>query len=256
MITINPEFEKLFPKDVPVIFLHAHADDESFLSAGIMAELIRTGRTCLALYAAAALVQDQPKTVIRQKENSKACALIGIKDMDYLEFCEPKYFDPDAIRLIEQDPETVCRSLEGKLKKHLIDRPFILVSYDMNGGYGNQDHIIVHKTGRLFKKNNARDVKNLYEVTLRRDGINAWLNEAKLRLEPDSIPKLSYWREDFGLSDAEITHVFELSNEQIFIKKQALAAHQSQNKPHEFPLSLNDTDFREIFGKEFFKVCD
>jgi hypothetical protein len=80
------------------------------------------------------------------------------------------------------------------------------------------------------------------------------LGNAENRLNVESLPKTSYWSPKFGLPIKEITYYYELRKEQLALKRKALAAHKSQNIISEFPLSLKEKDFNEVFGQEFLKV--
>lgn len=254
MQLLNNFIDKAFPQNYPVVFLHAHPDDESFLSAGLINKLISTGRECVIVYSAAALVSGQQKTVIRQSEAKAASGCLGIKTILYLDFCEPQYKNLNARPLVQQKIDYVIQNLLNLLKNNKINGPFILISYDENGGYGNKDHKLVNLVGRQLYTTHADVVPILYEVTLHREKVILWLEEAKLRLDTDSIPKLSYWVDNFGLTGKEIDYRFELNDIQLSIKREALATHISQMHNREFPLCLSNKDFSNFFGEEFLKI--
>src|SRR3989338_635372 len=102
MNELNLLSDSVFPGGYPVVFFHAHPDDEAFLSAGLINELIKSGRECLVLYGAAAIVDGVEKTALRQSEAKKSCELLSISSALFLEFCEPKYSQKDALPLINQ----------------------------------------------------------------------------------------------------------------------------------------------------------
>lgn len=251
MINLESEIDSLFPRDCTVVFFHAHADDESFLCAGLIQELVKRGRKCLIAYAATALVKGQQKTEVRQREVQNACEILGITDIRYLKFCEPKYFEDGAIRLIEQSPNDVCTELHRILNFNNVTNRFVLVSYDKNGGYGNQDHKIVHEAGKIFSNIYTKDLFAYYEITINRGLINEWLKHAEARLPKNSLPKLSYWSKEFGLQEGDITYFYKLSKDTLTLKKTAMRAHASQITEGEFPLVLSNDDFDQIFGREF-----
>jgi hypothetical protein len=58
------------------------------------------------------------------------------------------------------------------LLKNNINGPFVLVSYDTNGGYGNIEHKIINLVGRNFCKRYAASVLSLLEITINREKIN------------------------------------------------------------------------------------
>lgn len=253
MIQLRPKLDDVFPPDAVAVFLHAHADDESFLSAGIIAALREAGREVVVVYAATALVEGFERTAVRQAEAEAARAVLGNYEVRYLPFCEPKYTGASARRLVDQSAEDVAKSIEAVAAAALGGRPRVLVSYDENGGYGNRDHIVLHRAGRALLRSESFRTDGFLEVTLSRDSISNWIDEASLRLPESDIPKLSYWSEEFGLEDSEIDLKFELGQNLLLRKRRALAAHVSQMKEGEFPLSLSGEDFRQVFGVEYFK---
>lgn len=253
MNELNLLMNEVFPVRYPVVFFHAHPDDESFLSAGLLNELVTRGRKCVVVFAAAAIVDGQEQTLIRQKEAANACHILGVDLILYLDFCEPKFLKKPALPLVCQKISVVSNNLLTTLNKNNIQNPFILMSYDKNGGYGNKDHKIIHAVGRYFQIKHKNLVASLYEVTLNRDKTLEWLSGAKKRLAPQSMPKLSYWSAKFGLASEEIAYQYELTEKQLKLKCEALTMYKSQISPGEFPLSLTTQDFMEVFGCEFLK---
>ena len=256
MNKIAPLIDKLFPQNSSIIFLHAHPDDESFLSAGLLHELSIRGRRCAVIFAAAAAVEGRPQTLTRQNEAGIACKLLGITSIYFLEFCEPKYRGGTASPLVDQAKERVSESILATIQKNHIPPPFILVSYDKNGGYGNLDHKVVHDAGLDFWKNNKISMQPLLEVTINRDNMLRWLDYVREKNDGEFMPKLSYWIKEFGLPTKEITHYYQLTDAQLELKRAALAAHASQVMEDEFPLSLPKGDFKKVFGCEFFRLMD
>ncbi len=254
MKKLNPIIDKIFLPDYTVVFFHAHPDDESFLSAGLINELITNRRKCVVVFGAAAVVDEQEKTTIRQKEAIDACNILGVTSVLFLKFCEAKYSGDSALPLVNQKNKKISENLLETLYKNNIKDHFILVSYDKNGGYGNVDHKIIHAVGRDFQSKYRSIVPFLFEITLNRNKVLRWLEDAKKELVPQSMPKLSYWFTEFGLPNNEITHYYQLSEEQLKLKRKALAVHKTQIISDEFPLSLSNDNFRELFGCEFLKI--
>lgn len=251
MQKLNDTITTAFPKGYPVVFLHAHPDDESFLSAGVINELVSQERECILVYGAAAKIKEQPKTQVRQEEAETAAKILGISKLFYLDFCEPQYTSPDARPLATQDAIYIGEQLVTLLAHNQINQPFILVSYDQNGGYGNQDHKKIHAVGRMAQSIHHKMIPILYEVTLNRDYVNTWLKNVQSHLDSNSLPQLSYWVENFGLPASDVSYYYELSEAQIELKIKALAAHTSQIRTQEFPLSLSKKYFADFFGKEW-----
>lgn len=252
MKSLNLNMEKSFPKDLPIVFLHAHPDDEAFLSAGIIHTLIKQQRKCLIIFTAAAIVKKQMKTKIRQKEAHQASKALGSFETAYLRYCEPKYEGlSDSHPFCKAKANDIVLDIYSTIVS-FTSQKVILFSYDKNGGYGNKDHIILHKATHELKSTFLNLLHAVYEVTINRDHLELWLKNIAQN-SPEKLPKLSYWRKDFGLKEKEISHVYELSNNEIILKRKALSIHSSQIRENEFPLNLNKKEFREVFGREYFK---
>jgi len=253
MKEINNNFEKIFPKENIIVMLHAHADDESFLSAGIINEFIIRNYDVLLIYLAAGLVEKEEGTIIRREELSEALGIIGIQNVEFLKYCEPKYKE-NGMPLYLQSIQEVSDGIRTVIEKRGV-KNYTLFSYDKNGGYGNKDHLIVHKAGRLLFKNSLA-ASSLFEVTIPMEMYLNWLTKKEAKVSESYLPKLSYWSTEFGLKNKEINYLYSLNFMQIELKKSALSKHVSQIKKGEFPLSLTRIDFIELFGKEYFAYID
>lgn len=257
MEDINLLLDEVFPPDYSVIFLHAHPDDESFLTAGLINELTLRGRECFVVYGAAGRIPNEDKTVLRQRESVKALKTLGAKHKPlYLKTCDSKFLKRESLSLSSQKVKDISEQFLELLSKNKLSKPFILVSYDENGGYGNSDHIFMNKLGRVFKSIHKDLVIFLYEATLNRSLILGWFEDAKKRLSKEFLPELSYWSEKFGLPEEEITYKYKLSSKQLKVKREALAKHKSQIKVEEFPLVLSGIDFKSVFGNEYLKLVE
>jgi len=253
MKIINNNFEKYFPKKDIIVMLHAHADDESFLSAGIINEFIIRNYDILLIYLAVGLVAGEKKTNLRQEELFDALGLLGVKNVEFLKYCEPKYIK-NGKPLCQQSIQKISKEVKKVIQKKGI-KDYILFSYDKNGGYGNRDHRTVHKVGRLLFKNSST-IRSLFEVTIPREIYLDWFSKNKEGCSKRCLPKLNYWSTKFGLKKKEINYLYSLNSIQLDKKREALSKHESQVKRDEFPLALRDNDFHKLFSKEYFACVD
>ncbi len=248
-------FDDIFPSEMPIIFLHAHPDDESFLTAGLIRQAIETGRRCLLIYAAAACVPDAERTMTRQSEAYAACSVLGVEEIFFLPFCEPKYENKINKPLVSQTPQSVANSLNSLLRKIGINCAVSLVSYDENGGYGNRDHKALYKATCYLRKNVPLPTGSRYlTATIDRNQMKTWLTNAKLRLPINSLPDLSYWSAKFGLPTSRIAFQYTLTDNQVRLKKIAMTAHRSQMPKDVFPLCIDDKDYLAVFGTEHIAI--
>lgn len=253
MKEINHSYKRIFPKENAIVMLHAHADDESFLSAGIINRFVSHNYNVLLIYLATGLIEEEKRTTIRRNELAEALKILGIKNVEFLEYCEPKYTKYGKPLFLQSTRDIVSRIrtiIEKKEIKH-----YTLFSYDKNGGYGNKDHLMVHKTGRLLFENSS-PLSLLFETTIPRDVYLDWFKKNKNKVPESYLPKLNYWSSEFGLKNEEIHYSYLLNSKEIKLKREALSKHVSQIRSTEFPLSLTKTDFIKLFGREYFAYVD
>ena len=247
MYLINKEIESFFPQECAVIFMHAHPDDESFLSFGLISELHRRNIDVYVYYCAATNIKDNNLTQKRQDEAKRALDELPNENIIFLDFCDSCYKQENALSQAKQSD--ILNSIFQNLRN--IQKSVILVSYDKNGGYGHIDHLIVHGLGRDIK-NRCKKVKRLYEITLARDIFNKWIKKNAHQAQK-YLPQTQYWNKEYGLPTEEIDYVYILSLQQALEKRKKLSVHSSQISSDEFPLCLTEEDFLYLFGKEYIK---
>ncbi len=243
---------KIPAKDVVFIFLHAHPDDESFLTAGLMHHLVSEKREVQVIFLAAGLNPNIHQTQIRRKEARAACKIIGISRPTFLNYFEPKYFKIVGNKTLRsQKTETLVTDIYSHIKKMRKGRKVILFSYDVNGGYGNQDHKKLHAIGNHLQTLDKKIM--VFESTINRTKFTQWLQSNK-KLPLNKLPQLSYWQKKFGHAEKEIQYVYTLSKVELELKMRAMHAHTSQILQGHFPLSLSKNNFKYLFGTEYYKV--
>lgn len=241
----------IFPANGKVVFLHAHPDDEAFLSAGLLNLLANIAHyECGLIYCAAGVVPGVESTVIRQREAIDACNILDTKRIYFMNFTEAKHKDVSDNTFINNSLVDMTGRTWDVIRNLFPQGDITLISYDRNGGYGNQDHKMLHRLGRRILAEHNKEV-SLFEITIDRDSLSLWLHDANHRLQSNQLPDLSYWDKKFGLPTEEINYFYELSENELISKKRMLATHKSQIKRGYFPISLTAEDFQRVFGKEF-----
>ncbi len=253
--------------------VHAHPDDESIGTGGILAKYAAEGLTTSVVYGTRGeageilnpeFVAPEPGmsiTDIRVRELEKALEVLRVQSTHFLEYRDsginagPKHQHPDAF--IHADP--------GEAAKRLVQiirtvRPHVMVTYNENGSYGHPDHIMAN---RVTLK--AFDAAGDPEFS---DGLNLdpW---QPLKLYYTAIPLARLRRfhqmalargeepgfdpEVLGTPDAKLTSVIDV---RAFLsqKLEALFSHQSQIGPDSFFKRIPQELRQEAFGFEHF-VC-
>ena len=150
-------------KTYTLMIVHAHPDDESSSTGGLLRLAAEQGHTTilvtctngelgkvnipdLRLNPRKDPADQQRLALIRQEELSKATAILGITKGYLLGYRDSgmagwnSNHDPQAF--VNANQEDVTGQLVHVIRRH---RPDVVVTYDANGGYGHPDHIMVHR---------------------------------------------------------------------------------------------------------------
>lgn len=240
---------------------HAHPDDESIATGGVMAKAKADGhRVVLVLATKGEHGEIQPGVLAegealgprRVKEVTAAAEVLGVDRVEFLGYVdsgmmgEPTNDLPGSFWTADLD-EAADR-LAAILRDEAVD---VLTVYDSHGNYGHPDHIQVHRVGHAA---GARaGVARVVEATMDRDFIRAGMQEAADRGDlPDDFEVPEHTDEaPFGSPAEVITHEVDVRSF-VGVKRRALAAHASQVGPDSFFLSMDDEAFELAFGQEWF----
>nr|NLI50929.1 hypothetical protein [Propionibacterium sp.] len=177
MIPVPAGLDGLFPPAAPVLFVHAHPDDETLSTGALIAALTASGRPCFVLTATRgergevrAGVPADDLAALREDEWRRACAALGVAGHAFLgtpparsAAPQRRYHDsgmvwldaaetlagpaPDAPgdALTSADPAEVTADVAAYAR---AVGARVLVTYDAAGGYGHPDHVFLHAPTR------------------------------------------------------------------------------------------------------------
>ena len=216
-----------------ILLVFAHPDDESFGPSGTVAKYralgIPTDLICATRGEVGSRV-DVPAGVetgeAREAELRKAAAILGIRDLYFLDFTDGQ--------LDKTDLSLITNKIFWVMEETL---PEVVITFGPDGISGHPDHIAVGNSAtdafnRLTKKD--RGPRKLYYVTIPDSALpNA--EEMGIRTRPDGEVTTSI----------DITDFWDL-------KKKAIAVHQSQQDAREFIEMLNQIKSPELWMKEYF----
>jgi N-acetyl-1-D-myo-inositol-2-amino-2-deoxy-alpha-D-glucopyranoside deacetylase len=162
------------------LFVHAHPDDETLATGGVIAALVDSGARATVLTATRGergdivpgSLHDRPATdlvEVRKAELAGALAALGVTDHHWLGTPParaggrpPRVYQDSGMQWgatgqAEPVADVSAAALTsvpiGEEVQDLLalidhDRPDLLVSYESTGGYGHPDHIRVHQIAR------------------------------------------------------------------------------------------------------------
>ncbi|HLD11490.1 MAG TPA: PIG-L family deacetylase [Patescibacteria group bacterium] len=215
------------------LFVFAHPDDESFMSAGLIVRLRKEGWEVVVVCATRGeegQIGDLPEGnrkrlgVIREREFRQAAVVLGV----------------DRCVLFPYRDMSLPRVDQKKLTQEIFEimrevRPSLVVTFDEYGLYGHPDHRAIHRVTthafRLYSRESG-DVTLLY-VTI-----------------PDSIARKMGGT--FRGHDLHTIYIVDISSH--WSKKyKALCCHRTQKKDLERYLGYN---IQELFLYEFYRKTE
>jgi mycothiol conjugate amidase Mca len=255
--------------------VHAHPDDESISTGGVLARYAEEGLRTILVTCTGGEVGEigdpglaTPETLVgvRRRELQQACEILRVGRLYLLGYRDsgmmgtPENRHPASFYQASLDEATA--RLVALVRR---ERPQVLVTYDENGFYGHPDHIRAHqitvaayeaagdparwpdagepwRPAKLYYTAVARSrIKNFGRL-LREAGIEPPFEGGEAR-EPD-----------IGTPDELITTEIDVSR-QVERKRRALMAHASQMGPDVFFAKMPPALFHQVFGRESFRLA-
>jgi LmbE family N-acetylglucosaminyl deacetylase len=249
-------------RELTIMAVHAHPDDEVLGTGGIFARYSEEGiRTVLVTCtngeqgdAPGGLKPGEPGhdeadvSTRRLGELRDSVAHLGIQHSELLGYRDSGMAgwdangDPNVFSNVDVDK---AAARLGELMERY--RPQVVVTYDENGGYGHPDHIQAHRIAVAATEATGIPDKLYYAVIPRRRirELMEFLRTTGADLGEDvELP------EDFGTPDEEITTLVDVSP-YAGRKRKALEAHASQGD-NIFLLRLPEEVQQQAFGHESF----
>jgi LmbE family N-acetylglucosaminyl deacetylase len=238
----------------PVVFFHAHPDDEAIFTGGTMLRLAGAGhRVVLVVATGGELglpVRDTPDhlAAIRSRETERAAALLGVSAVHLLGFHDsgmpgdPANDAPGSFWSCQlDDAATALAAILGD------EEAAALVVYDETGIYGHPDHVQVHRVGHRAAA--LAGVATVYESTVDREYLH--FVETHLVAEAILTGDLGLVRSHIGTPTVAVTNTVDV-RDVLETKRAAMAAHASQIPETASALQLPVDRFAAVYGWEWY----
>ena len=245
-----------------LVCFHAHPDDESIATGGLMARAAADGHRVVLVVATrgeAGEVDDgflgdgEALGERRVVETEASAEVLGARRVAFLGYSDsgmmgtPTNDEPRSFW--RADVEEAAQRLAAILTEEGAD---VLTVYDDNGGYGHPDHIQVHRVG--VRAAELAAVPEVYEATMNRTDMARMIEE--LRESGVSLgegldaPDVTQ-EPDFGVPEERLTHRVDVTR-WLPAKRASMRAHASQISESSFFLAMPDEVFARTFGAEWF----
>lgn len=227
-----------------VLGVWAHPDDESYLSAGLMAAAIDAGRRVVCITATrgeGGFPDDDPRSIderlaLRTDELEQAFAVLGVTEHHWLD-----YADGGCASIGDAEGA-------GRIAAVLRDvRPDTVLTFDVDGGTGHDDHMAVSRWTTLAVRTVAPDTP-LWFATQTPEWNDRFLADApidEIMMKPD-MPIPATPVDDLVLW-------YHLDDDEVARKVAALRCQASQTDPlYEL---LGHERYTELARDEFFRAA-
>lgn len=245
------------------MLVHAHPDDESILTGGVIARAHLEGHRVVlvtatrgedgALRDRVAYAGDGDVAQVRSRELRQACEILGVDRHEFLGYTGSGHAaatTDDSRSFIGAPLGEVAGRLAGLMRE---ERPDVVVTYTADGTYAHPDHMRAHTTTMA-----ALDVlddegwqpSKVYLHAVPRSFVTSTIaaaRDAGIPL-PDELARIE------GIPDEQITTAVDVSGV-LDRKLAACVAHSSQMHPG-LPLATMAADlFESAFGVERFVLA-
>ena len=246
-----------------LVCFHAHPDDESIATGGLMARAAAGGHRVVLVVATRGeagevdegfLAEGEALAERRARETAASAEVLGVERVVFLGYTDsgmigtPTNDEPGCFW--RADVEEAAARLAAILTEEGAD---VLTVYDDHGGYGHPDHIQVHRVG--VRAAELAGTSEVYEATMNRTELTRMFEEAKaaglhLGEAEDGPPDLDE-EPDFGVPEEQLTHRVDVLP-WLEVKRASMRAHASQISESSFFLAMPDETFARAFGTEWF----
>jgi LmbE family N-acetylglucosaminyl deacetylase len=240
------------------VILHAHPDDETIATGGLIAKAKRDGHRIVLVVATKGEEGEPVPGVLaegellgdrRVRETQLAAEVLGVDRVAFLGYRdsgmmgEPTNDNPASFW--QADLHEAATKLAQILTEEDAD---LVVTYDENGVYGHPDHIQVHRVG--VRAAEYAGVSRVFEATFSREFMrDIFADLEELEGEDQSGPADA---DTFGLPEAQLTHRVDVSDF-VLLKRAALLRHESQISPDHPMAKMAIADFARWSSVEWYR---
>lgn len=244
-----------------IVSFHAHPDDESIGSSGLLSLAVDAGHRVVLVFATrgelgepveGVLAEGEQLGLRRTAECYESAAVIGAQRVEFLGYTDSGMIGEatnDAPWCFWQaDVDQAAHRLAAILHE---EQPELLTIYDAHGGYGHPDHIQVHRVGA--RAADLVPVPVVVQGTINRDlVVRAMAMAAEVGVDSGAPEgETPEFGPEFGTPESEITH--RVDAESVIGRKRAsMLAHASQIGSDHFMASMPPEAFAYVFGPEWF----
>ena len=243
-----------------LVCFHAHPDDESIATAGVMAAAAADGHRVVLVVATLGEEGEVAEDFLgpgeslaerREAETRASAQILGVSRVEFLGYRDSGMAGTPA----NDHPEAFCQADLDEAAERLAtilrdEAAGVVTIYDENGVYGHPDHVQVHRVG--VRATELAGTPRVLESTMNRDYLRSLRDqarEAEADLGAVDAPDVDAMQR--GVPGDRITTRVVVSAH-VDRKRASMRAHASQISETSFFLAMPDEVFAVSFGLEWF----
>ena len=247
-----------------LLLVHAHPDDESISTGGVMMKAKAHGHRVVLVTATrgeAGEIYNMDEATsrprlgeIRTKELQAADEILGVDRQEFLGYRDSGMVDTAD----NKDPRSFHQArldeAAGRLAVILREeRPAVVVTYADDGVYGHPDHIKAHQVTDAaldMLEREGSPVQKLYYTAVPRSMMEAFAEQFPDQAQEQARRNMRI----AGTPDELITTRVDVGD-YVDRKLQAFRAHLSQNEPNSFFQTMQKHILELAFGTEYYQLA-
>ncbi|MBO0685994.1 MAG: PIG-L family deacetylase [Candidatus Dormibacteraeota bacterium] len=247
-----------------LLLVHAHPDDETIATGGVMMRAHADGHrvvlvTCTRGEEGEIHNMDEAATrprlaEVRTEELRRAGKVLGVDRQEFLGYRDSGMAGTSS----NDNPASFHRAPLPEAAERLAavlrdERPEVVVTYTSDGTYGHPDHIKAHHTTvaalDLMEREGWQPVKFYLSAVPR-----SFVQEMEVQAREAGIEMQTGGIQLIGIPDEEITTKVDVRG-LAQRKREAFSAHLSQNDPNSPMATAAGQIFESAFGVEYFVLA-
>jgi len=245
-----------------LMLVHAHPDDESISTGGVMMKAKAHGHRVVLATATRGEVGEihnmDPEATrprlgeIRTEELKAAGEILGVDRIEFLGYRDSGMVDTAD----NKDPRSFhqARLEEAAAKLAVLirdERPDVVVTYAEDGVYGHPDHIKAHHVTNAALELVEREgwaPKKLYYTAIPRSMMEEFMKQM-----PEEAQSQNTNMRIAGTPDELVTTRVDV-HDYVDQKRKAFGAHVSQNDPNSWFATMASQIYEMAFGTEYYQL--
>jgi N-acetyl-1-D-myo-inositol-2-amino-2-deoxy-alpha-D-glucopyranoside deacetylase len=247
-----------------LLLVHAHPDDEAISTGGVMMKAKAHGHRVVLITATrgeAGEIHNMDEATsrprlgeIRTEELKAASEILGVDRQEFLGYRDSGMVDTADNKDPRSFHQAKLEEAAGKLAVFVREeRPDVVVTYAEDGIYGHPDHIKAHYVTNAALdqlEHEGSPPKKLYYTAIPRSGMEEFMKQMPEEARRMQNPNMRF----AGTPDELVTTRVDV-HDYVERKRQAFAAHLSQNDPKSFFATMQSQIYELVFGTEYFQLA-